>query len=280
MQLPVAFHAHENGVFVTFSRPLDRDFAERPNAISRRPGTIATAPPTAHPSFPRAIPGPPGHDPLTIRSAHVLADGRTLFLEIPDLQPVNQLHLHLRPDAAGGHSTFSRPSTAWRRPSPGSLATNRRENNRRSPDPRRYGRPFAQASARTPGSREFKDAAQDHDRGRQEPELHRPLVQGRSRRADPADVRQPRRRAAQLGARRSRAPGTVGDLANKIIAEPDAVARHYVPKTDDVLAYTDIVRPGDQFVDPLPCPRQPGRYPYLCTFPGHWMVMNGEMIVE
>ena len=38
----------------------------------------------------------PGHDPLAIRSAHVLADGRTLFLEIPDLQPVNQLHLHLQ----------------------------------------------------------------------------------------------------------------------------------------------------------------------------------------
>ena len=27
-------------------------------------------------------------------------------------------------------------------------------------------------------------------------------------------------------------------------------------------------------------PEEPGRYPYLCTFPGHWMVMNGEMFVE
>ncbi len=40
----------------------------------------------------------PGHDPLPIRSVTVLEDGRTLFLEIPDLQPVNQLHLHLRVD--------------------------------------------------------------------------------------------------------------------------------------------------------------------------------------
>ena len=36
---------------------------------------------------------------LAIRSAHVLADGQTLFLEIPDLQPVNQLHLHVSPGA-------------------------------------------------------------------------------------------------------------------------------------------------------------------------------------
>ena len=24
----------------------------------------------------------------------------------------------------------------------------------------------------------------------------------------------------------------------------------------------------------------PGEYPYLCSFPGHWMLMKGEMIVE
>ena len=23
-----------------------------------------------------------------------------------------------------------------------------------------------------------------------------------------------------------------------------------------------------------------GRYPFLCTFPGHWMVMNGVMVVR
>ena len=78
-------------------------------------------------------------------------------------------------------------------------------------------------------------------------------------------------------------PGTlakVGDLANKIIAEPDAVARHYIPRTDDVLAYTDIVAPRTSRSSTSAPPTTPGRYPYLCTFPGHWMVMNGVMIVE
>ncbi len=52
-------------------------------------------------------------------------------------------------------------------------------------------------------------------------------------------------------------PGTlaeVGDLVNKIIAEPDAATRHYIPRTDDVLVYTDIVGPQDQFIDLLPRP--------------------------
>jgi azurin len=72
----------------------------------------------------------------------------------------------------------------------------------------------------------------------------------------------------------------VGDLANKLIADPEAVLRHYVPRTDDVLVYTDIVPPRESFSIWFNAPAQKGRYPYLCTFPGHWMVMNGELIVE
>jgi azurin len=72
----------------------------------------------------------------------------------------------------------------------------------------------------------------------------------------------------------------VGDLVNRLIAEPDASVRHYIPRSDDVLAYVDIVDPGRDFIIHFRAPTQKGRYPYLCTFPGHWMVMNGVMTVE
>jgi azurin len=78
-------------------------------------------------------------------------------------------------------------------------------------------------------------------------------------------------------------PGTldkVGDLANKIVADPEAAVRHYVPTSPDVLLYTDIVGPMEQFTIYVQAPKEKGRYPYLCTFPGHWMVMNGVMVVE
>ncbi len=78
-------------------------------------------------------------------------------------------------------------------------------------------------------------------------------------------------------------PGTlakVGDLVNRIVAEPDAAARHYVPRSDDVIVFTDTVLPGEQFIISFVAPKEKGRYPFLCTFPGHWMVMNGVMVVE
>src|SRR4029079_1852917 len=72
----------------------------------------------------------------------------------------------------------------------------------------------------------------------------------------------------------------VGALANKLVADPEAVLHQYVPRTDDVLVYTDITPPHQQFTITFEAPHQPGRYPYLCTFPGHWMIMNGDLIVE
>jgi azurin len=52
-----------------------------------------------------------------------------------------------------------------------------------------------------------------------------------------------------------------------------------VPDTDAVICYTDIVDPGSESAIYFAAPSQPGKYPYLCTFPGHWMVMNGVLEV-
>jgi uncharacterized cupredoxin-like copper-binding protein len=72
----------------------------------------------------------------------------------------------------------------------------------------------------------------------------------------------------------------VGQLANKLIADPDAFLNHYVPDSNDVICYTDIVEPKQSMSIFFQAPTKPGRYPFLCTFPGHWMVMNGELIVD
>ena len=68
---------------------------------------------------------------------------------------------------------------------------------------------------------------------------------------------------------------SIGDAANKMITDPQGLAHHYVPESPDVLVYTDMTNPGNTFTIHFTAPDQPGDYPYLCTFPGHWMVMNG-----
>jgi azurin len=56
----------------------------------------------------------------------------------------------------------------------------------------------------------------------------------------------------------------------------------YLPKAvyDRVIAFTDLVGGGDSTTVEFKAPDKTGDYPYLCTFPGHAMQMNGTMAVE
>mgnify|MGYP001319078477 CR=1 FL=1 len=45
-------------------------------------------------------------------------------------------------------------------------------------------------------------------------------------------------------------------------------------------SYTDMVQPGGSFTIHFDAPASPGDYPYICTFPGHWMLMKGILTVK
>lgn len=71
----------------------------------------------------------------------------------------------------------------------------------------------------------------------------------------------------------------VGALADAMLASRDAAERNYVPPTPDVMSFTRLVEPGQSFTIEFTAPRQTGSYPYICTFPGHWRLMQGTMKV-
>ena len=56
-------------------------------------------------------------------------------------------------------------------------------------------------------------------------------------------------------------------------------ALHYVPKSEKVLAWTQVVLPGQKSVVRFKAPLKEGQYPYVCTFPGHGFVMHGILHV-
>jgi putative heme-binding domain-containing protein len=71
----------------------------------------------------------------------------------------------------------------------------------------------------------------------------------------------------------------VGNAAEKMPAEPDAEGRLYVPASPKVLHATKLVAPGEKTQLAFSAPDEPGDYPYVCTFPGHWRVMFGTLAV-
>lgn len=61
--------------------------------------------------------------------------------------------------------------------------------------------------------------------------------------------------------------------ANATNALPDSVK-------DDVLAFTKLLGPGEVEVVKFTAPKKPGIHQFVCTFPGHYAMMRGVMVVK
>lgn len=79
------------------------------------------------------------------------------------------------------------------------------------------------------------------------------------------------------------APGSLeqlGGAADQMLTNGDALAQSYVPQSSLVLFSTPIVNPGQTITVQFRAPTQAGAYPFVCTFPGHWRLMNGVLTVR
>jgi putative heme-binding domain-containing protein len=62
-------------------------------------------------------------------------------------------------------------------------------------------------------------------------------------------------------------------------ARPDSQGRYHVPASPKVLQATGLLEPGQIQKLNFEAPKEPGDYPYLCTFNGHWRRMFGYLRV-
>jgi azurin len=71
----------------------------------------------------------------------------------------------------------------------------------------------------------------------------------------------------------------VGQAGDKMMKDPKGAEKNYVPSIPDVLFSTPLINPGKTYKLTFKAPATTGDYPYVCTFPGHWTLMNGIMKV-
>ena len=71
----------------------------------------------------------------------------------------------------------------------------------------------------------------------------------------------------------------VGMLAEKMEPSTDPDVLQYVPESDKILHAMQLVQAGETGRLSFTAPKEPGEYPYVCTFPGHWRRMYGVLVV-
>ena len=71
----------------------------------------------------------------------------------------------------------------------------------------------------------------------------------------------------------------IGVAAEKLGEGLDGKRRQFVPDNPKVLFVMGLVAPGQSGEMWFFAPEKPGTYPLICTYPGHWRMMNGKLKV-
>lgn len=72
----------------------------------------------------------------------------------------------------------------------------------------------------------------------------------------------------------------IGVAAEKMGEGLEGKRRQWVPESAKVLAVMGLVAPGQSGEFWFFAPEKPGTYPLVCTYPGHWRLMNGKLKVK
>ena len=79
------------------------------------------------------------------------------------------------------------------------------------------------------------------------------------------------------------APGSLSEIgvaADKLGEGAIGKRREYVPDSPKVLEIMGLTAPNATGVLWFIAPAKPGTYPLVCTYPGHWRMMNGKLKVQ
>ena len=279
IQVPRSIHIAQNGVLLDFNLPIDQSVVSQPGSCFAQVWNYRYSSSYGSLEYSTKHPGTRGHDVLPIRSVHVVGDGQTLFLDMPDLQPVDQLHLRLDVGNGPPQELFATvhklapPFTELPgyQPTEKVIAAHPRLADLAALKAKPLPNPW---SAKIPNVKTVSVTAGKNLT------YANPAIKAKAGETIRLRFINPDVVPHNWVLIRPGTLATVGDLVNKIISEPDAAIRSYIPKTDDVLFYVDVVEPGSEASIYFKVPDAPGRYPFLCSFPGHWMVMNGVMTVQ
>jgi len=102
---PVDWETRANGVLLSFADPIGSTHLERDRWFAQQ-WNYLYGPAYGSPERSVRHPDRDGHDPLAIHSIQRLDDHR-LFVEIPQLQPVHQFHLHFNGDGGSRFEAFA-----------------------------------------------------------------------------------------------------------------------------------------------------------------------------
>jgi azurin len=281
---PIEYEVFNNGIRIAFPETLDKQSVIQSKNYFAQMWNYNNSRQYGSPEFSIKYPDSLGHDHLPVTSTHLLDDGKSIFVEIPSLQPAMQMHLrmHLKSKAGVTFKTDLFPTIVKQ----GGFYNFKGAQAKNTTKPNT----FVLRSDRD----ELKNSKLVTQSGKVDEHAKRIKIQTViGLKYDVLKFKVKAGESVALELHNADAmphnlvltmPGKkkkVGEAAFKMLNDPNAIKKSYVPDSGiDVIAHTTVVDPKGTHTTYFTAPIEKGEYPYICTFPGHWQVMQGVMIVE
>lgn len=286
MPIPTAFESHNNGVIVRFSEAIDPASVTLENTFCQQWNYLYSAG-YGSPEFSVKEPGRQGHDWVDVKSVRLLPDGKSVFVEIPQMHPVMQFHLHMRLKTVAGHvfkpdvlasvyelrpdfSGYPEYAAVAKRRAPDFPIAEKYEQDPRLVQQEKLGTDFGWVSSSLKISVSASAGLQFEPRQlRVAPGTRVSLA---FRNGDPSMPH-------NVAVVKADHIDAFGEQSMQLASNPRAIATHYVPNDPAEICFSPILQPGDQYTMFFEAPKEPGEYRLVCTYPGHWRVMQGSLFV-
>ena len=286
LPLPTAIEAHGNGVVVRFSEAVDPQSVALENTFCQQWNYLYSAG-YGSPEYSVKVPGRQGHDLVDVKSVRLMPDRHSVFIEIPQMHPVMQFHVHLRLKTASGHaftpdmyaSIFElRPDVTdipgyapiAKRRAPEFPIAEKYEQDPRLVQQESFGTDFGWVSSSLKISVSASPGLQFEPRQLRVPPGSRVSLAFKN--GDPSMPH-------NVAIVRADEIDSFGEQSMQLASNPRAIATHYVPEGPAEICFSPILPPGDQYTMYFEAPTVPGEYRLVCTYPGHWRVMQGSLFV-
>jgi hypothetical protein len=100
--MPNELHVKENGIEIGFTTPIDPQSAGDPDSYDVQQWNYVWAEDYGSPEVHVGDPKQKGRETVTVKQAIVSADKKHVLLVMPDIQPVMQMKINMKIDAADG----------------------------------------------------------------------------------------------------------------------------------------------------------------------------------
>ena len=278
---PNGFKVYSNGIRIDFTTQLEAQSAQVIKHYFAHAWNYEYAKRYGSPEFSAKAPDSLGHDRVNIRSVKLLENGKSIFVEMPDLEPIMQLHIRMHLKDLDGTKfktdLFCSP-----------MFPDKPFEMKGLQKPRMNKLSFVSLRVANQNSKKKPDFTGETIEGEREIRIDainglkysKKIIEAKSNEALVMILKNIDAMPHNLVIVQPGSTKMVGEASFKMISDPKAGEKNYAPDMNEVLHVIPVIEPGKTHSLHFRAPKKPGDYPYICTFPGHWMAMQGILRIK